>query len=384
MRMKTNAVGILAATLALAAGFVAENAAAADLELLRELMAIPSASADIPQVNRAMQAMKAYLEKRGVSCAVETTPKGSEVLFASTMPGKEQDYMLAVHLDVVPASIPGHYEMKSANGKLYGRGIIDCKGPCVTVAEVLVKLNGKASVGCIFGADEEIGGFSTTWMVEEKGYRPRKMVLVPDAGYGEIYYAQKGQCIVRISAKGRGGHSSRPWLCEDSITRLVRGYVKLRDVWDARHPASADMWWDVMTPTVVRSEGDAHNRIPDEVSMVLNLRSASPGAKDELIELARNETGLDVELVRYSPPFETDPNHPLIQRLRRTMSEVLGKDVKMDRVFGASDARCFVSCDVPMAIIGCRGGDPHGNSEWADPASFAKVEDYLTRFILGK
>ena len=81
----------------LACLLAAQVAHGADLAFLRELVEIPSSSIDYPQVNRAMRAMKAYLEKRGVSCAVETTPKGSEVLFASTMPGKEQDYILIIN-----------------------------------------------------------------------------------------------------------------------------------------------------------------------------------------------------------------------------------------------------------------------------------------------
>ena len=48
---------------------------AVDLVFLGELVEIPSSSVDYPQVNRAMDAMKAYLEKRGVWCAVETCPK---------------------------------------------------------------------------------------------------------------------------------------------------------------------------------------------------------------------------------------------------------------------------------------------------------------------
>ena len=97
-------------------------AQAIDVDFLRELVAIPSVSADIPQVNRAVRTMKAYLEKRGV---------------------------------------------------------YDCKGRAVAVAETLCALAGKdLSVGCIFGSDEELGGLTTTWMAVEKGYAPKKMAIV--------------------------------------------------------------------------------------------------------------------------------------------------------------------------------------------------------------
>ena len=364
-----------------AAIFAATLLGAADMEFLRELVAIPSASADIPQVNRAMHAMKDYLEKRGVWCTVERHPDGNEILFAATKPGKTPDFIIAAHLDVVPASVEGQYEMKEADGKIFGRGVNDCKGRCVSVAETLVKLNGKASVGCIFGPDEEAGGLKTTWMVNEMGYRPCKMAIIADAGFGKVFYAQKGQCMVKLSCKGRGGHSSAPWACDDSITRLVTGYMKLRAEWDARHPLAADKWSDVVTPTVVRSEGGALNRIPGAVEMNLNLRSVSPGAKDELIELAKSVTGCNVELVRYSPPFNSDPDNPLVQGVRAAMSEVLGFEVEMARMLAATDARCFVGCGVPIAIAGTRGGNSHGDAEWADPSTLDLQTEWMTRFF---
>ena len=132
-------------------------APAIDMQFMKEMVAIPSASADIPQVNRAMLFMKDYLEKRGVWCVTEKHPDGHEILFAATRPGKEQDFIIASHLDVVPASVPGQYDMKIDGDKVIGRGVSDCKGRSVAVAEMLVRLNGKVSVGsCILATHEAI------------------------------------------------------------------------------------------------------------------------------------------------------------------------------------------------------------------------------------
>ena len=355
-------------------------ALATDLEFVRELVAIPSASADIPQVNRAMRRMKDYLEKRSVWCVMERHPKGNEILFAATKPGKEQDFIIAAHLDVVPASVEGQYEMKTRDGKIIGRGVSDCKGRCVVVAETLAKLNGKVSVGCIFGADEELGGETTKWMVEERGYRPGKMVIVADARYGKVFYAHKGHCVIRLKAQGRGGHSARPWECDDSITRVVRGYLKVREAWDARHPATDDKWYDSIVPTILRSEGDVANRIPREADVTINLRSVNPGAKDELLGMIRELTDCEAEVVRCSPPVNSDPNHPLVRGVLKAMREVCGKG-ELDRMAGATDARCFVNCNVPIAIAGTLGGNAHGDDEWADPATFDLFGEWLSRFL---
>ena len=226
---------------AILAAAAATAAQAIDVDFLRELVAIPSVSADIPQVNRAARTMKAYLEKRGVHCVIETNPEGKEILYASITPGKGHDFVLAPHLDVVPAADPAQFTMKREGDRVIGRGTSDCKGRAVAVAEVLCALAGKnLSVGCIFGADEELGGFTTTWMVTERGYAPKKMAIVADTGYGQLVYAHKGQTMYLVKARGRSGHSSRPWVCDDSITKIARAYVRVRDIWDERHPLADD------------------------------------------------------------------------------------------------------------------------------------------------
>lgn len=374
---------VLVASIVLA---VVCGAQAADLALLKELVEIPSSSIDYPQVNRAMDAMKAYLEKRGVLCTVETDEKGRKLLFAATKPGKVQDFILSSHLDVVPAAYEGQYTFQNDNGRLMGRGVGDNKGAAVTAAQTLVALVGKdVSVGCIFGADEELGGITTTWMVEKMGYRPRKMVLVIDAAYAKVGYAIKGQLMVRATLKGKGGHSSAPWRCEDLVTQLSSAIVKVHDEWYRRHPLAqdADHWSDVLTPTIVKSEGTALNRIPSEVWVNFNLRSVRPEAKDECVAMIREIiTGAEVEVVRYSPPCVSDPEAPIVKRLQKTMAVELGREVLMSRSAAATDARCFVTCGVPVINLGHDHGDSHAATEWATADSIDQVTRYLTKFIL--
>ena len=369
-------------------GLLASGAAcAADLAFLKELVEIPSSSIDYPQVNRAMRAMKAYLEKRGIVCTIETDEQGRELLFAATKPGKVQDYIISAHLDVVPASYEGQYTFKNENGRLSGRGVGDDKGGALAVAQTLVALAGKnVSVGCIFGADEELGGFTTTWMVEKKGYRPRRMVIVVDSSYGKIGYATKGQLMVRATVTGKGGHSSAPWRCEDLITELSAAIVKIKEEWYRRHPMAdgPDHWSDVLTPTVVHSEGTALNRIPSEVWVNFNLRSVRSEAKDECIELIREVTKGKVEVVRYSPPCVSDGNDPYVLRLKKAMEAELKAPVPLERMPFATDARCFVSCKVPVVNVGHDHGDSHGATEWADADSIDRVTRYLTAFLLAE
>ena len=356
----------------------------ADLAFLQELVEIPSSSIDYPQVNRAMQAMKSYLAARGLFCTVETDDCGREILFAATKPGKVQDYILSAHLDVVPASYEGQYSMKNENGRLTGRGVGDDKGGSLAVAQALSALAGKdVSVGCIFGADEELGGFTTTWMVEKMGYRPRRTAIGVDSAYGKLGYPTKGQLMVKATLKGKGGHSSAPWKCEDLITQLSAAVVKIKEEWYRRHPLAdgPDHWSDVLTPTIVQSEGTALNRIPSEVWVNFNLRSVRPEAKDECIQLIKEMTGGEVEVVRYSPPCLSDKNDPFVQRLKKAMEAEIKEPVPLERMPFATDARCFVSCNVPTVNVGHEHGDSHGATEWATADSIDVVTRYLTSFL---
>lgn len=363
--------------------FAALSAEAVDIDFLREMVAIPSVSADVPQVNRAMRTMKAYLEKRGVFCTIETTSGGRETLYASTTPGKGHDFVLSPHLDVVPPTGPEQFKMIRQGDKISGRGVYDCKGRAIAVAEVLCALAGKnASVGCIFGADEEIGGETTAWMVNEKGYAPKRMAIIPDACYGKLVYAHKGHTLFRITTRGRGGHSSRPWEFDDSIAKMSRNYLKIREIWDERHPLADDKWSDVLSATQLKADDGALNLIPHSAELVLNLRSVSPDAKDEAMALFRSVTGGDVELIHHTPPVTSDPNHPLMKRLRAVMSETYGFEVPFDRLSAATDARAFVACGVPIAMIGTNGHGAHAADEWDTLSSIDEMRDFLIKFLL--
>ena len=369
----------------IAVGLVSSSFAvnALDLEYLSELIAIPSVSADIKEVNRSMRFTRDYLVKRGVHCVMETAPDGREILYAATTPGKCHDFVFSAHLDVVPAGKPDHFKLVRNGDRVEGRGTSDCKGNAASIVEILCKLVGKGfSVGCIFGPDEEIGGAGTRWMVEEKGYKPNKMAIVVDARARSVGYAHKGQTYVKVSAKGRSGHSSRPWTCDDSITKVALAYAKIREIWDKRHPLPEDKWSDVMVPTYIKADSGALNLIPPEMDLILNLRSVNPGATDELVKLAKEvATGCEVELMRYSPPVNTDPKHPLMESLRKTMEEECSAEISFSRMVAATDARWFVSCNVPIALIGAKGGGAHAVDEYKSISSLEEMERYLIKFL---
>ena len=142
----------------------------ADIELLRDLVAMRAVSADVAAVNRSVARMKKHLEGHGLHLVVEEADDGRKVLYASTRKGKKPALLLNAHLDVVPAIDEEQYELTEPEaGWLGGRGTGDCLGNAVLAARFLIDHAAEFDAGAIFNSDEEIGGETARIMVEANG-----------------------------------------------------------------------------------------------------------------------------------------------------------------------------------------------------------------------
>jgi len=238
-------------------------------------------------------------------------------------------------------------------------------------------LNGKASVGAIFASDEELGG-STTGLLVKRGYRPRKMAIVLDAGTYGVFYAQKGNAYLTVRATGKGGHSSCAMWLDNPIERLSRGYEAFKRAWPS---VPKDGWGDLVVPTVVRA-GQAENAIPSTAEMVLNVRSVSTDAV-ERVTAALKDAGLEVVKVRSTGgPMASDPNDPEIRRLlAERRARWPEKNGALQRMLAITDARHFAGSGVPVVIIGSAGGNAHGKDEWGDLTNMDENVDSLVDFL---
>ena len=354
-----------------------------DVEFVKGLVAIPSESRSIPECNRATAYLRDYLEKRGVHCLVRRTEEGRDALYASTVPGTECEYGFVTHIDVVPAASPEQFVPKVVDGEVWGRGACDTKVNAALIAQLLVELKGKASVGAFFATDEDgcCGKVPTCTMLRNAGCRPTKMVIVGDT-LGDVtnvlYTAQKGHWGFRLTAKGRGGHSSRPMELDNAIPKITKAVERLMAAYPA--PAQGSTWFSTLAPTILAA-GDAPNSIPGEASATFSFRYIGKDDVKNLTALVRDVTGLEPETLYCVPPVENDPNDPLIEDLFQAMRRRWAGSVfpfRKDKILGATDAFQFSDLGLPIVIY---APDAHGAHQPDEHGSLRSAEEYMNFFI---
>ena len=137
------------------------------------------------------------------------------------------------HQDVVPASdegwCVGAYSGDVIDGKLYGRGCLDCKSTMYVELQAVEELLAEGfvppcDVYLSYSINEETGGDGAAAAVRHLKERGITLALVLDEGgavteppvagldrdYAVIGITEKGYMDLKIIARGKGGHSSTP------------------------------------------------------------------------------------------------------------------------------------------------------------------------------
>ena len=343
-----------------------------DDRLLEALIRIPSVSADVAKVNEAVDFFRGELTAQGLACRVETMPNGRRVLFAANVDGKTPDVLLSAHLDVVPAQSPDQFAPRRENGRIYGRGASDCKEHCVLAARLMRELKGKVSVGCVFGSDEEMGGASTVFMLEQ-GYAAKKLVVVMDSEQYAITTVQKGLAHYVVSKDVPAVHTGMvKGPVPNAVRDLTKGYFDLT----AELPEHEDGSWRDIVSLVNVSGGSEHA----ELKLCLRVTDAASWTRYE--ELIRQKLGGTLTCLRKGDPVYVDESHPLLLDFRRRLRERWPeRNVDFYRLNSSTDARHLQRLKLPMLIIGVDARGAHAKSEYVILQSIDEHAELIGRFL---
>ncbi|MGN1341574.1 MAG: Sapep family Mn(2+)-dependent dipeptidase [Oscillospiraceae bacterium] len=211
------------------------------VNVVKELVEIPSVkgspAAGAPfgaEPRRALEKMLEICEQHGLETGCHDDVMGT----ADYCPAGDIRLGILCHLDVVPAeplnwTYPP-FKLTRCDGKLFGRGVIDDKGPCAAALFALccVKELGiplKSGVRLLFGTDEENG--SDDLGIYRRSHALPPMVFTPDGSF-PVINIEKGMIRCGIDGGYSGGSvvsftgGSIPNAVPDKAEAVLRGLTR--------------------------------------------------------------------------------------------------------------------------------------------------------------
>ena len=343
-----------------------------DIDFLKNLIRIPSVSADVDEINRAVDFTVRYAEGRGLFCAVETNAEGRKMAWVANVDGKLPDVLLSAHLDVVSAQNPGLFEPREDDGVLFGRGASDCKDHVALSLHLMERLKGRVSIGAIFGTDEEIGGRTTNEMIN-RGYGAKRLVIVLDSEQFAITTRQKGLARYIFESDAKPVHSGMiKGAPPNAILDLIRAYEAVAAV----IPDSEDgSWRDVMTLSRIMGTST-------HAELEICVRTAKHGGFDEVESLLRDKFGSDPRCPRKGEAVILDETEPhlidFLDRMRRKWPE---RNCRFFHLNSSTDARHLQRLGLPMLILGVDARGAHTPDEHLHIASLGEYADLIADYL---
>jgi succinyl-diaminopimelate desuccinylase len=234
------------------------------------------------------------------------------------------------HMDTVPVGggwTGDPFRLTERDGKLFGRGACDAKGPIVAMVEAgrllaLQRDQWRGTLVMMFVADEEINGDGSRVLAKQQP--TPDLIVIGEPTNNAVFAAHKGCLRPLIRAKGKAAHSGRPELGVNAILAANQ----LTSLFDARdrelralnHPLVGHA-----SLTVTRIAGGiADNVVPEDCELVLDRRLLPGETLDDalddlhaLLTRAKREHGVDAEIATIrtkAGSTETALDDPLVRK----------------------------------------------------------------------
>lgn len=307
-------------------------------------------------------------------------------IVVSNIDTREFDLILSGHSDVVEA--PEDFYSVNLDGDIItGRGTADMKAYVLAMMLVFkeLQLSGKLnySVGLMITTDEEWSGYhGARYLLEEQGYDGR-LVHIPDGGkkLHVIEVANKGYLRYHFISHGKPAHSSRPWLGENAINKLMDVLVEIRSLFNEADP---NVWQATYSVGTING-GRIVNSVPEFAESLIDIRYTQHEKVEDLdaqIRAIADKHKVEVTQTGYGAEFEIDVESPFVKRYEDSIKKYCDTPIEYYRSEGASDAQYFADKNIPIIVHQADCGDIHTEKEWISLSSLEKYMDILRDYML--
>ncbi len=291
--------------------------------------------------------------------------------------GAKETLVIYAHLDVVPAEGKWEtdpFQMTQKNGRIYGRGVSDCKGSIaaliVALKTLLQKGMPKYNLSVLLTTDEEVGGYSGLCYLTDLGLVKGDYMLCMDGFSDDVVIGSNGIITWEVVVHGRSSHSGSSFLGINAVERsilVMETLMNLKKVVQARRsrlPASSAFesagiknLMPILNITMING-GIKENILPDRC-VLRGDRRVIPEEKmeDAIEEIERTLKPLDVEfdLKFYPgyPPMSVNPDHKWVTEVRENVEKCMGFMPRLSGAQGSLDqAYATEKTHIPTCVYG--------------------------------
>lgn len=353
---------------------VATDAVAIVGEARRELAHSIAISSQNPPGGEAAMAeyLSELLEGAGAEVALQEVQPGRPNVLGFFRFGPGPVLMLNAHTDTVPVTPGTRRDLLRAseeNGRLYGRGACDDKGPLIAMLAACRLAaarheSGRTLAGTVLFAGvmgEESGGEGTRHLAEH-GPRPDAAIVGEPTELAPVL-GHKGSYRKRFVFHGRAVHSSDPSLGENAAYHAARFASGVEDLNEALASVTHPLFGRAVVSANVVQGGSKVIVVPDRCEVQVDRRLL-PGETEEtaqtemnriLEELAKRYSALRVDIEDLGMgkrPAELAPDHALARILKEAVESVTSRPVAFGGYRAGTDMTFLAEIGVPTMIFG--------------------------------
>jgi acetylornithine deacetylase/succinyl-diaminopimelate desuccinylase len=317
----------------------------------------------------AAQWLREVMAAMGFSAAVTDVMPGRSNVVGVLDNGPGPAFAFNTHIDVVPAGGGWSHDpfmLREKDGRLYGRGACDAKGPMAAMLEAMRWLAGNrarwsGTLLGVFVADEEASSRGAKAYVQG---RPKiDACIIGEPTSCTTYSAHKGSMRPLVRVHGRTAHSGMPDL---GVNAIIKSASLMRLVAEEHARIKAAQHALVGSPslTITRAQaGVADNVVPDLCELLLDRRmipgedeAAVKAAMADLVARAAAEAGTPMEIAEFRPTTggatETAPDHPVVVACQAACCRHHGHATPLSGFQGGCDLVHFRSVGAQGVVLG--------------------------------
>ena len=281
------------------------------------------------------------------------------VIIRFTGKNPQKALIFNAHMDtVVGLELSG----KFVDGKVLGLGASDDKGAIasmLSVAKFFTKETSPLDLWFVFVTCEETDGTGSknflNWFKKNgylNKYKNIGAIIGEPTGLKNIEIGHRGNAFIRLKSVGITGHGAKSYSSNDlAVSKMLTALTDLGSVF----PKWAEKYSDktlgipTMNITSINASADSVNKIPDECTVNLDIRT-TPKLHNIIGKLLKNELGEKVsvsKLGEFFPPKIAGKN----SRMIKICLKVLG-DCSFSVALGTTDLGQFLDFGIDAVVLG--------------------------------